>query len=35
VGRDGFALFLFLPDGEAKYFCKGGWTQWNQIDPVQ
>jgi len=26
VGRDGFALFLFLPDGEAKYFCKGGWT---------
>jgi hypothetical protein len=26
VGRDDFALFLFLPKQKAKYFLRRGWT---------
>jgi len=27
VGQDGFALFLFLPNGKTKYFSRGDWTR--------
>jgi hypothetical protein len=32
LGRDDFALFLFLPNGKAKNFARGDWTEGKSAD---
>jgi hypothetical protein len=33
LGRDDFALFLFLPNGKAKNFCRRDWTRNSENSP--
>jgi hypothetical protein len=35
-GQDDESIKLFLPNGETKYFCKGGWTgnHWARFDDL-
>jgi hypothetical protein len=33
VGQDGESIELLLPNHEAKYFCKDGWTEISSNSP--